>query len=750
MFPDSYLPGSKLSPIVLFLRDERLGDGLDEQVSTVRALLPKDVVQLLAAPLQTICGRFDIQGRFLPQEWDIGAEGLDRPLRRLWRELHEQVNEAGRAEDVPAREHVVFLDSQARGAVVRELSHNLAALRTRLILRHCHDSVAHGGNVLPQRLGAMGYFIHFVPQVLDLVVVLFQGLYDGILEVVDQDKVRKEGENVLNLQQRICLLPECNGFPNVFSLVALILLDHMLGNDQPQLLAQDVVLLRSVGDRLRQLQVHVKGVVHRLLVQMHHAVQLHAAPDLLHLHAKPEGKLRVVVRLPGRRQALHREVLQQGALLLVLAQERQEEVVDPAIRVPHPVDAKLQVPDRLLGMHRGLALVRHFQQRGQQLDWIQKLVCDHPGVNHLVRLQQEELWGRLVPQAAGNRRLPEHLDGFIRPVPLNQVLNDRLVVLDQARILYQLFHVAIAREEPRRRGLVEVLFERLEEGPEVLQGVVVLGRVLSVPDVRLVDRIQVDLRQPSGHHGGLSPLRRRHLLQPLLEESLEARKLADLDEFEAYLLERGLPAHVGVDLCRLQVLLPVHRSGRSHVVNVVPLFHRSREFQGQVVLALVQVHPPDVLALVPHLKGVQALRGIQVHHLGRLVPHEAQGPPLEVPLQDLLVHELLVDPVDHLDGVLEQEDEVVLRDRHGQGPRGHPVAEVLPARIAEIPQVVQEGAVAEEGVVGRLGVRLARLLEVDLAVEHPRRRHPREVLGNLLQVPVQVQLPGHPVLPWEL
>mmetsp|Transcript_11115 Transcript_11115/g.20923 ORF Transcript_11115/g.20923 Transcript_11115/m.20923 type:complete len:319 (+) Transcript_11115:675-1631(+) len=318
----------------------------------------------------------------------------------------------------------------------------------------------------------------------------------------------------------------------------------MLRNHKPELLPQDLILLRSIGHTFRQLQIDVERVVDGLFVKMHHAVQLHAAPDLLQLHAEAQGKLGVVVRVPRGGKTFHREVLEERSLVFVLAQEGKQQVVYPAILVLHPAYAIVQVPQRLLGVDGVLPLVPNLQQGGQELDGVEEVVGNHPRVHRGMRLQQKELWGGLVPQVAAHTWLPENLDRLLGPVPLDQVLNDRLVILYQARVVDQLVYVTVAREEPRGRRLVQVFRAALQKLPKVAQGLLVPVRVLPVLHVRFVDGVEVYFGQPRRKHRGLSLLRGRHLPQPLLKERLEPGELVDLDEFQADFFEGRLAAHV--------------------------------------------------------------------------------------------------------------------------------------------------------------------------------------------------------------
>lgn len=47
-------------------------------------------------------------------------------------------------------------------------------------------------------------------EIFDLAVVLLKGAADRVLELIDVDKVREEGEDVLDLEQTSCLLHKRN------------------------------------------------------------------------------------------------------------------------------------------------------------------------------------------------------------------------------------------------------------------------------------------------------------------------------------------------------------------------------------------------------------------------------------------------------------------------------------------------------------------------------------------------------------
>jgi len=57
----------------------------------------------------------------------------------------------------------------------------------------------------PQGIGYAGDIVHFSLQASDLGVVLLQGAADGVFEGVDLGKVRKQGQDVFDLQQTPCL-----------------------------------------------------------------------------------------------------------------------------------------------------------------------------------------------------------------------------------------------------------------------------------------------------------------------------------------------------------------------------------------------------------------------------------------------------------------------------------------------------------------------------------------------------------------
>ena len=264
--------------------------------------------------------------------------------------------------------------------------------------------------------------------------------------------------------------------------------------------------------------------------------------------------------------------------------------------------------------------------------------------------------------------------------------------------------------------------------------------VSAVPDVRGVDLVQVDLREPRGDHGGLGPLLRCHLPQPLPEEGPERHRLLGLDELQADLLERGLAAHASVGLRCILPLPPPGVALGLAPIHVVPLVHGNRVLKRQVVPTLLQIHAPHVLGLVPDLQRVESLGGVKVHHLRMLVPRQTEGDPPKVSVQLLLVHHPLADPVQHFQGTCEEQDQVVLRDGHGQRPlRLRRRGGGGPGLVAGA--VVQQGAVGQKGVVGGLGVRLRRPLELDLAVEDSGRGHPRQMPRGPLEVPKQMELP---------
>ncbi len=78
------------------------------------------------------------------------------------------------------------------------------------------------------------------------------------LKVINKWKIRKEGKNVFNLQQSICLLQKCNRFSNVFSFCGLSLLDNMLGYHEPELLPQLFIVLHLVSLQLCSFWIHLQ------------------------------------------------------------------------------------------------------------------------------------------------------------------------------------------------------------------------------------------------------------------------------------------------------------------------------------------------------------------------------------------------------------------------------------------------------------------------------------------------------------
>eukprot|EP00963_Diacronema_lutheri_P007762 scaffold670_cov333-Pavlova_lutheri.AAC.25 len=155
--------------------------------------------------------------------------------------------------------------------------HRLVAHAATRLWGDLHAPAGEVAEILANHLRLLGGAVHLSLQLLDLQAVLLQSVADGPFQVVDENKIRKEGKDVLQLQQAVCLLQEAHHVSYLVSRRTLgFQQDDMLGDHQPKLPSHPLVVDGHVSHRLGQVQIHLQRQRHRLLVHALRGIQVAA------------------------------------------------------------------------------------------------------------------------------------------------------------------------------------------------------------------------------------------------------------------------------------------------------------------------------------------------------------------------------------------------------------------------------------------------------------------------------------------
>jgi hypothetical protein len=77
----------------------------------------------------------------------------------------------------------------------------------RLVAADKRKSIPERLNILAYQMSRLGSFLHFILQVLDVLIVLLQRVTNRLLEMVDSDKIGEKRQNVFDSYQ-VALLQE--------------------------------------------------------------------------------------------------------------------------------------------------------------------------------------------------------------------------------------------------------------------------------------------------------------------------------------------------------------------------------------------------------------------------------------------------------------------------------------------------------------------------------------------------------------
>lgn len=110
------------------------------------------------------------------------------------------------------------------------------------------DGVAaiEGADVRLDGLGARSRLVHLPFQRVDVPRIPFQRVADLLLEVVDNDKVREEGDQVLDAEEAVSGVAALEEIKGCFD--AGVLGDDLLGDGQPELFAEGRVRSGAGGN----------------------------------------------------------------------------------------------------------------------------------------------------------------------------------------------------------------------------------------------------------------------------------------------------------------------------------------------------------------------------------------------------------------------------------------------------------------------------------------------------------------------